>query len=215
MKMENNLSCYRIPLIALAVVCFFCLVSLGKLNSKPNEEGIIMEEDTIFLIDDFSKEDGVSSFGTNWRMFTDRVMGGVSTASSGYEVVYERRCLRLKGLVSLENNGGFVQVALPLEMDGRMFDASEYKGVRLWVWGNGENYYIHLRTDQTRLPWQYFQGEFSTNDTWKKVEIPFQNFKPENLNSPLNTRALRRIAVVAIKKEFQADVAVSRLEFYR
>jgi len=168
-----------------------------------------------FLIDDFSQSEGVSSIGTQWRMFTDRVMGGISTASFGYEIIDGRRCLRLQGSASLENNGGFIQVALPLEQSGHFFDASDFTGVRLWVRGNGKHYYVHLRTNQTRLPWQFFEAEFTANIKWEKVEIPFQQFIPENLRVQLNSEKLNRIAIVAKKKEFQADIAVSRLEFYQ
>ena len=174
-----------------------------------------MENTQAYLIDDFSKDNGISSLGTQWRMFTDRVMGGLSSASSGFEVIDGRRCLRLQGSVSLENNGGFIQVAIPLEREGRFFNAGDFKGIRLWVRGNGENYHVHLRTNQTRRPWQYFGAEFQTNGDWEEVEIPFQQFKPENFSDQLNPEKLRRIGIVAIKKEFQADIAISRLEFYR
>ena len=111
-----------------------------------------MQETSNFLIDDFSGERGTSAIGTEWRLFTDRVMGGVSDATSTLETVEGRRCMRLRGRVSLENNGGFIQVALPLARGGRPFDAGEFKGVRAWVRGNGKTYHIHLRTAQTRSP---------------------------------------------------------------
>ena len=174
-----------------------------------------MENTQAYVIDDFSKDDGISSLGTQWRMFTDRVMGGLSSASSGIEVIDGRRCLRLRGSVSLANNGGFVQVALPLEQKGSFFDAGGFKGIRLWVRGNGENYHGHLRTDHTLRPWQYFGAEFPTSENWEKVEIPFEKFKSENFDAQLDAKKLRRIGIVAIKKEFQADIAVSRVEFYR
>jgi len=215
MKMLINVNFFWLLFIALIILCSFCIASMDESNQNLMKEGIIMDANSSFLIDDFSKAEGVSSIGTQWRMFTDRVMGGISTASSGYEVIEGHRCLRLQGSVSLENNGGFIQVALPLEMNGRFFDAGDFKGVRLWVRGNGENYYVHLRTNQSRLPWQFFGAEFTANTEWKKVEIPFQQFKSENLRDQLNTKKLRRIAIVAIKKEFQADIAVSRLEFYQ
>jgi hypothetical protein len=167
------------------------------------------------LIDDFSGEQGTSVVGTKWRLFTDRVMGGVSDAASSLETIEGRRCLRLRGRVSLENNGGFIQVALPLAQEGRPFDASEFKGIRVWVRGNGKTYHIHLRTAQTRLPWHYFSAAFDSSALWRPVDLPFDGFKPENQQAKLDTRGLERIAVVAIGEEFEADVAVSRLEFYR
>lgn len=214
-EMKTLVHFFWLLFIALTILCSFCIARGDVSNLNIRKKPIILDTDSSFLIDDFSKAEGVSSIGTQWQMFTDRVMGGESTANSGYEVIDGRRCLRLQGSVSLENNGGFAQVALPLDLDGRFFDAGEFKGVRLWVWGNGERYHVHLRTNQTRLPWQYFGAEFTADNEWKKVEIPFQHFKPENLRGKLNAKKLGRIAIVAIKKEFQADIAVSRLEFYQ
>jgi hypothetical protein len=148
-------------------------------------------------------------------MFTDRVMGGRSTATWGFDTIENRRSIYLRGSVSLENRGGFIQVALPLKLNGRLFDAGSFKGVRLRVLGNGERYHVHLRTSRTMLPWQYYWAAFETQPGWQTVDIPFQEFRPENLGKVLNPRKLKRIAIVAIKKAFEADVAVSRLEFYR
>ena len=164
-----------------------------------------------FLIDDFSR-DGVSSIGTLWQTFTDRVMGGVSDGQAVYETLDGRRCLRLRGRVSLENQGGFVQAALPLAPGGGFFDASAFKGIRLLVKGNGERYYVHLRTRDSRRPWQYYVAGFDAGPEWKMIEIPFSAFEPENLQVPLDTRTLVRLAVVAAKKAFSADVAVARIE---
>jgi hypothetical protein len=167
------------------------------------------------LIDDFSSTDGISSLGPQWRMFTDRVMGGVSTADWAYETIDGRRCVRLRGNVSLANNGGFVQIALPLTEEGRPFDASAFEGVRLWAYGNGETYNIHLRSTDNRRPWQYYGAKFVANSSWRMVELPFSDFSPESLKAELKTDQLVRIAVVAIGEEFRADIAVARLEFYR
>ena len=174
-----------------------------------------MQAKASFLIDDFSREDGASAFGPAWRMFTDRVMGGRSDAVSGIETIEGRRGLRLRGRVSLENNGGFIQMALSLARNGASFDAREFKGVRAWVRGNGRTYHVHLRTPQTNLPWQYYSAAFKAGTAWKPVEIAFDRFAPENLRAALDIGHLERIALVAIGEEFEADIALSRLEFYR
>lgn len=174
--------------------------------------GAVMTE--VFLIDDFSREEA-SALGTRWQAFTDRVMGGLSNGRASYETIEGKRCLRLRGEVSLENQGGFVQAALPLAKEDGALDASGYRGVRLWVRGNGTVYYVHLRTGDSRLPWQYYAAEFEAGPDWRQVDIPFSAFAPENLSRALDTRILKRLAVVAAKKAFSADVAVARIEFYR
>jgi hypothetical protein len=174
-----------------------------------------MTNPSALLIDDFSRTDGLSALGTGWRVFTDQVMGGVSTGASAVETVGGRRALRLVGEVSLENNGGFVQVALPLSADGGPLDAQPYTGVRLSVRGNGETYHIHIRTTATVLPWQYYQAEFTAGPAWTSVELPFARFTAEALGARLDPSKLTRIAVVASKKPFRADVAVSKIELYK
>jgi len=178
-------------------------------------DSMMCEQSESLLIDDFSKSNGISSFGTQWRMFTDQVMGGVSTGEWDYDTIDGRRCVHLRGDVSLENNGGFVQVALPLTKEGQPFDASSYKGVRLWARGNGEVYHIHLRSSDSRRPWQYYGAKFVADSSWNMYDLPFSDFEQENLRTELKPDKLVRIAIVAIKKEFKADVAVARLEFYR
>lgn len=168
---------------------------------------------TTFLVDDFSRE-GVSALGTPWQTFTDRVMGGISDGQARYETLDGKRCLRLRGQVSLENQGGFVQAAVPLVKAAGAFDAGSYDGIRLWVRGNGRRYYIHLRTEDTRLPWQYYAAAFDTGDSWEMIDIQFAAFAGENLGLPLDTRKLKRLAIVAAKEAFAADVAVARIEFY-
>jgi len=169
----------------------------------------------ILLIDDFSSRDGVSALGTSWRRFTDQVMGGVSRAASRFVEIEGRRALRLTGQVSLENRGGFIQVALDLRRGGSTLDAGGYKGVRILVRGNGQQYHLHLRSRQTLLPWQYYSAPFRAEPTWKTVDIPFTAFKPENLRSRLDTSRLTRIALVGAKREFEAEVAIARIELYR
>jgi hypothetical protein len=167
------------------------------------------------LIDDFSDPGRMSALGTFWRGFTDQVMGGVSTASSKLETIDGRKALHLTGSVSLENNGGFVQVALPLTGSGAPLDVSAYKGIRVAVLGNGETYHLHLRTTTTALPWQYYHARFVAGPKWTTVDLPFDRVTPASIRAKLDPSLLTRIAVVASEKAFQADVAVSKLEFYR
>lgn len=167
------------------------------------------------IIDDFSKENGVSTIGSKWGITTDRVMGGVSTGSYNLDIIDGRRCIHMTGNVSLENNGGFIQVALPLGGLFKSFDASGYKGVRLWVKGNGQPYYLHLKTSKTTLPWQYYWAEFTANENWQMVELPFEEFMGDNIKGKPDSKRLKRLAVVGAKKAFKADIAVARIELYK
>ncbi|WP_411279276.1 CIA30 family protein [Gemmatimonas sp.] len=72
-----------------------------------------------YLLEDFTDANVVASRG---RVFSDWVMGGVSNACADVSEVAGRAAWRLSGNVSLERNGGFIQVARSLE--GERFDVS-------------------------------------------------------------------------------------------
>ena len=211
----NRKSLSRIHPGWLIFMAIFIFSGVLEPDFQQKKEETRMQINSTYLIDDFTNEKGMSTTGNQWRMFTDRVMGGRSTATWRYDRIDDHRCLRLQGSVSLENRGGFIQVALPLKRNGRLFNAEDFRGVRLTVRGNGESYHVHLRTSQTILPWQYYWAAFTTGPGWQTIDIPFDQFRPESLKKVLNPRKLKRIAIVAINKAFEADVAVSRLEFYR
>ena len=146
-----------------------------------------------------------------WRGFSDQVMGGVSQEKVTVETLDGQRCIRLRGDVRLENNGGFIQISLPLEHEGRPFDGHAFSGVRLLVWGNGEEYRLHLRTITCQRPQQYYWAAFKTAPSWQTIELPFQAFDAKWISSDLDTRTLTRLGIVAYGKPFTADVAVARV----
>ena len=67
--------------------------------------------------------------------------------------------MRLTGEVSLLNNGGFVQASLGLDKTG-LLDAYGYTGIEIEVYGNNENYNLHLRSADTRIVWQSYRAGF-------------------------------------------------------
>jgi len=167
------------------------------------------------LIDDFSTADLTTPLGTQWRSFSDQVMGGISRGAVARITLDGRPCLRLTGEVRLENNGGFIQAALDLGPRGEVLDASGYTGLRLSVRGNGEQYSVHIRTPDNSRPWQSYRARFLAGPAWQTVEIPFSDFEPYRIEAPLDVSRLRRIGLVAIGRAFQADLAVSEVSLYR
>jgi hypothetical protein len=166
------------------------------------------------LIDDFTDKGLVSKIGTQWRGVSDRVMGGISEATLTHGVIDGRPSLRMTGDVCLENDGGFIQAALDLAPAGDTINASGFTGVRIVVRGNGEKYSIHLRTPDNLRPWQSYRAPLTTVSDWETIDLPFVAFMPYRLETPLDTRRLRRIGLVAIGRAFHGDLAVSELAFY-
>jgi hypothetical protein len=163
------------------------------------------------LIDDFSTDR--SRLGTAWRLVTDQVMGGVSRGRMARRSLDGREALCMGGAVSLENNGGFVQVNLDLSPTG-VFDAAGFSGIRLVVRGNGEAYNLHLKTTATTMPWQSYRAEFLAGDTWQEVRLPFSAFTPHRLVPALDVTRLTRLGLVAIGREMTAELCVDELGFY-
>lgn len=161
-------------------------------------------------------EDMFETFETNpsarWTYFADAVMGGVSTGEATFEQDASGSFVRLAGEVSTDNNGGFIQVRRPLSE--RL--PTDTQGVRLKVRGNGGAYFIHLRTKGTRLPWQYYQAEFTTSQEWTEVHLSFDAFKPSGrlLRKTPRADAVTSIGLVAFGRDHIAQVDVSEVAWY-
>ena len=166
------------------------------------------------IIDALDQEPPRATIGTRWELIADRVMGGVSSGEMEREHVAGRPALRMCGDVSLENNGGFLQIALDLAPDGGVVDARQWTGIEIDVFGNGERYNLHLRTADVVRPWQSYRAEFFATPEWQTIRLPFATFEPHRIDAPLDLACLRRLGIVAIGRAFAADVAISKLQFY-
>lgn len=166
------------------------------------------------IIDDLSSDNLLAATGARWTLISDRVMGGVSAGQVGQEIVAGRRAIRLRGGVSLENNGGFLQVALDLSRSGAPVDASRWTGIQVDVIGNGQSYNLHLRTTDLMRPWESYRQSFVASAVWRRVYLPFTDFVPHRTEQPLRLAQVRRIGIVAIGRAFAADVAIGDIRFY-
>ena len=195
----------------LPIALLFVAVAIGGTLVPPHKANSKLKTT---LIDDFSSVGSKKSFGTNWQFVSDRVMGGVSSGKIEFVKDDDRSSMHMTGAVSLANNGGFIQARTGFNPEGRSFDARRFAGIKLLARGNAQKYAVNLRTTETRLPWQYYQAVFSTNQQWQEIKIPFTLFKPYSLSSPLNTRTLKSIAVAAMGREFEADIFLDEIAFY-
>lgn len=212
MSLIIHIAVKKLPVLLLLLGI---LASCGCEKQVPARESFTMSLSNKMIINDFSSEASDSPDRPGWTFITDQVMGGVSTGSMQFVQHDDRPCLHITGDVSLKNNGGFIQARTEFLPKGKYFDARAFEGVHLRVKGNGELYAIHLRTKDTRLPWQFYQATFQTDGTWQEVKIPFKSFKPFSLKKGLDTKSLKTIAIVAIKKEFKADVFVDEIALYK
>lgn len=151
----------------------------------------------------------------DWGYVADSVMGGVSEGRATQERVDGRAAVRLTGRVSLDNNGGFIQVAGDLSARGAVFDASAWTGIAFGSYGNGESYELRLRTDALRRPWQSFRAPFTAPARWVTHQLPFAQFEAHRTEAAFDPARLRRVGFLAIGREFDADLAIAGLRLYR
>ena len=166
------------------------------------------------LIDDLSKPAPLAVIGTRWMLVSDGVMGGLSTGTMTRELVDGRMAIRMRGTVSLANNGGFLQIALDLGKHGEPVDASRWTGIQLDVLGNGQTYNLHLRTTDLSRPWQSYRQSFAAASHWSRLHLPFAGFVAHRTDQPLRLSRLQRIGLVAIGRECDVDLAIADIRFY-
>ena len=141
----------------------------------------------------------------DWSYLADTVMGGVSEGAARIEA----GVLRLTGTVSTANRGGFIQARTALP-DGLPEGTA---ALRLRVRGNGERYFVHLRTVRTVLPWQYFQQGFDTGPDWAEVVLPLAGFVPSGrgLAGVVRPEEVRSVGVAAYGRDHVADLSLAAL----
>lgn len=119
------------------------------------------------LIFDFNNTDEIEY----WRIVNDGVMGGLSKS----EIILSKNNTAIfKGIVALENNGGFTSIrTIP-----RSYELEDYHGIRLRVKGDGKTYQFRLRTNE-RFDGVSYRSQFETKiNTWMIIEIPFRECVP-------------------------------------
>lgn len=165
------------------------------------------------VIDERCAQGLTSALGTSWRLVADTVMGGKSVGRLESATIDGHDALCLRGRVSLENGGGFLQASLDLDATGAL-DARAYAGIELVVRGNGEAYNVHLRTRDTRIVWQSYRAPFRTGPAWRSVRLPFGCFQPYRIQRPLDRAQLRRLGLVAIGRAMDVELWVARVALY-
>ena len=204
--MEN----LKIKHILLIIILTFSLSASVFLGAYEGET----EMKDYLLLDDL-KEDR-STLDTEWEGFTDQVMGGVSEMTISRVKKADGNYIKMRGRVSLENRGGFIQIRLKLTKSFKPFDGSSYRGIRLLARGVGSGYYIFLRTTATIFPWKYYAAPVPVSDEWQIIDIPWASFEPGDYGSLRKFRPdkLKSIALVAYGKEFNADIELKEIGLY-
>lgn len=180
-------------------------------------------KNTIFLLllllfnnTSFSKENMFESFNEDskkkWEFISDQVMGGVSFGKNEFLEEDNSSFIRMTGFVSLDNKGGFIQSRRRLSS----IDHKILKGFKLKLRGNNSDYFIHLRTKFTLLPWQYYQAKIKSSENWEELTIKLADFKRSGRLLPkrIDPSKITSFALVAFGREHKVRLDVDQIKFY-
>ena len=147
-----------------------------------------------------------------WQFFTDQVMGGRSIGKLDFLSEENISFARMTGDVTTENNGGFIQFRAQLGY--KLMDS--FEGIILQVRGNNQDYFIHIRTKGSVLPWQYYGKKFFASSKWSEVELKFSEFQKSSsfMRKNFKPSSIRTIAVVAYGRNHKAEIEVSELKVF-
>jgi len=117
------------------------------------------------VIFDFNKESDIS----NWEIVNDVVMGGQS--SSEFFLNEEGHGV-FKGLVSLENNGGFSSLRVRFKQN----NIEGYEKVLIYLKGDGKRYQFRAKTNKDDQ--QAYIHYFETTGEWQIIEMMLTELEP-------------------------------------
>lgn len=115
----------------------------------------------------------------NWGVVNDSVMGGIST--SRFEQTDDGNLL-FQGILSLENNGGFVSIRSRPDS----FDLQDVEGFSIKARGDGRTYYLDLRVNGQTTSGS-FRAAFPTEkNTWTETFLPTSKFVRQSFGRPFS-----------------------------
>jgi hypothetical protein len=105
---------------------------------------------------------------------------------------------------------------MAMSLGGRSdgFDASAWQGLEFLVYGNNEDYNIHIRTADVRWYSQSYRATFFAKTAWQTIRMPWTAFAPNDIDAPLDTTRIQRVGLLGWMREFQADLAVAEVALF-
>ncbi|SDT91052.1 CIA30 family protein [Halopseudomonas salegens] len=148
----------------------------------------------------------------DWQLVSDQVMGGRSQGRLELQERNGQPCVCLGGVISLDNNGGFVQIKTLLPSG---VNAGRYRGIYIQMLGSGHAVDLRLKTTALQHPWQSFRMAIQPREQWQTWWLPFSDFQPHRTDARFDPAQLRSLGVVAIGEEMRVDVCVAAWGLYR
>ena len=164
---------------------------------------------TVFAGDSEMKE--IKEQNINWFFFSDQVMGGKSQGKAVFLSNETVNYVRLQGDVTTVNNGGFIQIRTSVSNLEK-----ELEGITLKIRGNGQRYYVFVRTSGTIMPWQYYKADFPSEKNWTEVKLKFKDFVRSSswLAKTIKPNSIKSIGIVAFGRDHSALIDLADLQFF-
>mgnify|MGYP001290071135 CR=1 FL=1 len=81
----------------------------------------------------------------------------------------------------------------------------------------GRKYYVWIRTPACRFPWDRYLVSFTPSKNWSTIEVPFSDFQKSNfyMRKKMNISRIKTVALAAYGKDFNAQLDIANIEFYK
>lgn len=136
----------------------------------------------------------------NWLIVNDGVMGGLSESKF---ILSDSNSAVFKGIISLENNGGFSST----RTKPRDYDLADFDGILLRVKGDGKKYQFRIRSED-RFDGMAYRYHFNTEkNKWLTISVPFEEcvpvFRGRILNDvePIDPKRIQQIGFLISDKQ--------------
>ena len=146
--------------LVFALTINFALISIAMGDSSNKQT----DQLTLF---DFQANNNPA----DWVIVNDGVMGGLSRSEIDLP---EGGAAVFRGVVSLENNGGFAST----RTTSRNYDLGGYSGILIQVKGDGKRYQFRMRAGD-RFDGVSYRCHFETEaNKWMIIRVPFAECTP-------------------------------------
>ena len=67
------------------------------------------------------------------------------------------------------------------------------------------------------MPWQYYQSEFTVNESFNEFILPINEFKKSGMlmSSKINPKKITSIGLVAFGRDHSAELFIKEIEFIK
>ena len=142
-----------------------------------------------------------------WQGITDQVMGG----KSDLVITHRDGVFTMSGIVTTENNGGFVRLSNRVDIN-----SNDFQGIQFQAKGNNEAYEVHVTLKGFKIPpWSYLSKSFDVTNEWQVYRIAFKDLKTNGLNAAsMKPKNIRDISIAGYGRDFEVDLAIKDISLF-